>query len=111
MENINFSRARKSLKPYVGDVEAAAVPCGLGRAIGNKVYDGIYVQTFKFLVVASIFEGCVLMYNYHNDMFLNMKNESWNKVISRVLARYSRIFSLYTPYKIKGFCGIYYVGK
>ncbi|EMS49348.1 Type I inositol-1,4,5-trisphosphate 5-phosphatase 12 [Triticum urartu] len=96
--------ARKSLKPYVGDVEAAAVPCGLGRAIGNKVYDGIYVQTFKFLVVASIFEGCVLMYNYHNDMFLNMKNESWNKVISRVLARYSRIFSLYTPYKIKGFC-------
>ncbi|KAM3276405.1 hypothetical protein ACQJBY_044662 [Aegilops geniculata] len=96
--------ARKSLKPYVGDVEAAAVPCGLGRAIGNKVYDGIYVQTFKFLVVASIFEGCVLMYNYHNDKFLNMKNESWNEVISRVLARYSRIFSLYTPYNIKGFC-------
>ncbi|KAM3258556.1 hypothetical protein ACQJBY_050359 [Aegilops geniculata] len=96
--------ARKSLKPYVGDVEAAAVPCGLGRAIGNKVYDGIYVQTFKFLVVASIFEGCVLMYNYHNDKFLNMKNGSWNEVISRVLARYSRIFSLYTPYKIKGFC-------
>lgn len=55
MDNINFSRARKSLKPYVGDVEAAAVPCGLGRAIGNKVYDGIYVQTFMFLVVASIF--------------------------------------------------------
>ncbi|WOK97459.1 type II inositol polyphosphate 5-phosphatase 15-like [Canna indica] len=28
--------ARKSLKPYIGDVDAAAVPCGLGRAIGNK---------------------------------------------------------------------------
>jgi hypothetical protein len=46
MENINFSRARKSLKPYVGDVEAAAVPCGLGRAIGNKVHDKIAVHAF-----------------------------------------------------------------
>ena len=46
MENINFSRARKSLKPYVGDVEAAAVPCGLGRAIGNKVHDKIVVHAF-----------------------------------------------------------------
>jgi hypothetical protein len=46
MENINFSRARKSLKPYVGDVEAAAVPCGLGRAIGNKVHDKIGLHAF-----------------------------------------------------------------
>ncbi|URD81202.1 IPPc [Musa troglodytarum] len=29
--------ARKSLRSHVGDVDAAAVPCGFGRAIGNKV--------------------------------------------------------------------------
>ena len=46
MENFNFSRARKSLKPYVGDVDAAAVPCGLGRAIGNKVYYHIDEHAF-----------------------------------------------------------------
>ncbi|KAF8646582.1 hypothetical protein HU200_065806 [Digitaria exilis] len=28
--------ARNDLKPHVGDVDAAAVPCGFGRAIGNK---------------------------------------------------------------------------
>ncbi|KAL5993496.1 hypothetical protein ACLOJK_014421 [Asimina triloba] len=28
--------ARKNLRPHIGDVDAAAVPCGLGRAIGNK---------------------------------------------------------------------------
>ncbi|XP_042486543.1 type II inositol polyphosphate 5-phosphatase 15-like [Macadamia integrifolia] len=27
---------RKRLRPHVGDVDAAAVPCGFGRAIGNK---------------------------------------------------------------------------
>ncbi|KAL5721411.1 phosphoinositide 5-phosphatase [Ranunculus cassubicifolius] len=27
---------KKNLKPHVGDVDAAAVPCGFGRAIGNK---------------------------------------------------------------------------
>jgi hypothetical protein len=55
MEIVNFSRVRKSLKPYVGDVEAAAVPCGLGRAIGNKVHDGIDVQAFMFLIGAPVF--------------------------------------------------------
>lgn len=30
-------RVRKSLEAHVGDVDAAAVPCGFGRAIGNKV--------------------------------------------------------------------------
>jgi hypothetical protein len=45
-KNINFSRARKSLKPYVGDAEAAAVPCGLRRAIGNKVHYHIDVHAF-----------------------------------------------------------------
>uniref|UniRef100_M8BIR5 Type II inositol-1,4,5-trisphosphate 5-phosphatase FRA3 n=1 Tax=Aegilops tauschii TaxID=37682 RepID=M8BIR5_AEGTA len=29
--------ARTDLKPHIGDVDAAAVPCGFGRAIGNKV--------------------------------------------------------------------------
>ena len=28
---------RSNLRAYVGDVDAAAVPCGFGRAIGNKV--------------------------------------------------------------------------
>lgn len=31
-------RVRDNLKAHVGDVEAAAVPCGFGRAIGNKVF-------------------------------------------------------------------------
>lgn len=30
-------RARRNIRPYVGDVDAAAVACGFGRAIGNKV--------------------------------------------------------------------------
>ncbi|XP_068639736.1 type I inositol polyphosphate 5-phosphatase 12-like isoform X1 [Aristolochia californica] len=42
--------ARKHLRPNIGDVDAAAVPCGFGRAIGNKgavalrmrVYDRIF---------------------------------------------------------------------
>lgn len=33
-----FFRVRHDLKPHVGDVDAAAVPCGFGRAIGNKVW-------------------------------------------------------------------------
>ncbi|KAI4988757.1 hypothetical protein ZWY2020_036074 [Hordeum vulgare] len=35
-----------SLKPYVGDVEAAAVPCGLGRAIGNKGGVGLRIRVY-----------------------------------------------------------------
>ncbi|XP_015611230.1 type I inositol polyphosphate 5-phosphatase 13 [Oryza sativa Japonica Group] len=38
--------ARKSLKPYVGDVEAAAVPCGFGRAIGNKGGVGLRIRVY-----------------------------------------------------------------
>lgn len=30
-------RVRKNLRAHVGDVDAGAVPCGFGRAIGNKV--------------------------------------------------------------------------
>ncbi|MCI71163.1 inositol 145-trisphosphate 5-phosphatase, partial [Trifolium medium] len=28
---------RKNLRKHVGDIDAGAVPCGFGRAIGNKV--------------------------------------------------------------------------
>ncbi|OMO98854.1 hypothetical protein COLO4_13666 [Corchorus olitorius] len=30
-------RVRKNLKMHVGDIDAAAIPCGFDRAIGNKV--------------------------------------------------------------------------
>lgn len=30
-------RVRKTVRPHVGDLDVAAVACGLGRAIGNKV--------------------------------------------------------------------------
>lgn len=32
-----FHRARKNLRPHIGDVDAAAIATGIGRAIGNKV--------------------------------------------------------------------------
>ncbi len=32
-----YFRVRKNLRAHVGDIDAAAVPCGFGRAIGNKV--------------------------------------------------------------------------
>ncbi|KAL4198921.1 hypothetical protein AMTRI_Chr03g48500 [Amborella trichopoda] len=38
--------ARKNLRPHVGDVDAAAVPCGFGRAIGNKGAVGLKMQVF-----------------------------------------------------------------
>ncbi|PKA60915.1 Type I inositol 1,4,5-trisphosphate 5-phosphatase 12 [Apostasia shenzhenica] len=37
---------RKSLRPNVGDVDAAAVACGFGRAIGNKGAVGLRVRVF-----------------------------------------------------------------
>ncbi|URE06339.1 IPPc [Musa troglodytarum] len=42
--------ARKSLRPYIGDVDAAAVPCGFGRAIvsrRNADFDHVY-RTMAF---------------------------------------------------------------
>ncbi|KAG0478464.1 hypothetical protein HPP92_013183 [Vanilla planifolia] len=38
--------ARKNLRPNVGDVEAAAVACGFGRAIGNKGAVGLRMRVF-----------------------------------------------------------------
>lgn len=37
-------RVRRNVSCHVGDVDVAAVPCGFGRAIGNKVH------VFSFLV-------------------------------------------------------------
>ncbi|KAH8496762.1 hypothetical protein H0E87_019492 [Populus deltoides] len=37
---------RNSLKAHVGDVDAAAVPCGFGRAIGNKGAVGLRIRVY-----------------------------------------------------------------
>lgn len=36
ISDVSF-RVRRNLRLHAGDVDAAAVPCGLGRAFGNKV--------------------------------------------------------------------------
>lgn len=33
-----YFRIRNNLRVHVGDVDAAAVPCGFGRTVGNKVF-------------------------------------------------------------------------
>ncbi|WRX23811.1 Endonuclease/exonuclease/phosphatase - like 10 [Theobroma cacao] len=35
-----------NLKPHVGDIDAAAVPCGFGRAIGNKGAVGLRLRVY-----------------------------------------------------------------
>ncbi|XP_064965952.1 type I inositol polyphosphate 5-phosphatase 13-like [Musa acuminata AAA Group] len=42
--------ARKSLRPYIGDVDAAAVPCGFGRAIGNKGAVGLRMRVYDRII-------------------------------------------------------------
>jgi hypothetical protein len=42
-----YGRVRNSLKAHVGDVDAAAVPCGFGRAIGNKVRMSIFIVLYR----------------------------------------------------------------
>ncbi|OVA12118.1 Inositol polyphosphate-related phosphatase [Macleaya cordata] len=37
---------RKNLRPHVGDIDAAAVPCGFGRAIGNKGAVGLRMRVY-----------------------------------------------------------------
>ncbi|XP_015873617.3 type II inositol polyphosphate 5-phosphatase 15 isoform X1 [Ziziphus jujuba] len=37
---------RSNLKAHVGDVDAAAVPCGFGRAIGNKGAVGLRIRVY-----------------------------------------------------------------
>ncbi|KAF5203241.1 Type i inositol polyphosphate 5-phosphatase [Thalictrum thalictroides] len=41
---------RKNLKPHVGDVDAAAVPCGFGRAIGNKGAVGLRMRVYDRMI-------------------------------------------------------------
>ncbi|XP_042461653.1 type I inositol polyphosphate 5-phosphatase 13-like [Zingiber officinale] len=38
--------ARKGLRQYIGDVDAAAAPCGFGRAIGNKGAVGLRMRVY-----------------------------------------------------------------
>ncbi|PKA57756.1 Type II inositol 1,4,5-trisphosphate 5-phosphatase FRA3 [Apostasia shenzhenica] len=38
--------ARRNLVPHIGDVDAAAVACGLGRAIGNKGAVGLRIRVY-----------------------------------------------------------------
>ncbi|KAL6900899.1 hypothetical protein ACP4OV_005575 [Aristida adscensionis] len=38
--------ARNDVKPHIGDVDAAAVPCGFGRAIGNKGGVGLRIRVY-----------------------------------------------------------------
>jgi hypothetical protein len=37
---------RKNLRTHVGDIDVAAVPCGFGRAIGNKGGVGLRIRVF-----------------------------------------------------------------
>ncbi|GKU92310.1 hypothetical protein SLEP1_g6055 [Rubroshorea leprosula] len=41
---------RKSIRMHVGDVDAGAVPCGFGRAIGNKGGVGLRVRVYDRLM-------------------------------------------------------------
>nr|CAD1820359.1 unnamed protein product [Ananas comosus var. bracteatus] len=38
--------ARRNLKQYIGDIDSAAVPCGFGRAIGNKGAVGLRMRIY-----------------------------------------------------------------
>ncbi|XP_078442471.1 type II inositol polyphosphate 5-phosphatase 15-like [Wolffia australiana] len=42
--------ARRSLRTNIGDVDAAAVPCGFGRAIGNKGAVGLRIRIYDRIV-------------------------------------------------------------
>ncbi|ONK72533.1 uncharacterized protein A4U43_C04F20400 [Asparagus officinalis] len=42
--------ARKSIRPNIGDVDAAAVPCGFGRAIGNKGSVGLRMRVYDRVI-------------------------------------------------------------
>ncbi|RWR84655.1 type I inositol polyphosphate 5-phosphatase 12-like protein isoform X1 [Cinnamomum micranthum f. kanehirae] len=42
--------ARKSVRPHIGDIDAAAVPCGFGRAIGNKGAVGLRMRVHDRII-------------------------------------------------------------
>lgn len=58
---IFFLRVKTSIRFHVGDVEVAAVPCGFGRAIGNKV--GLYhlLCCFSLHIIFFTNKGCIKM--------------------------------------------------
>ncbi|KAF3323728.1 type I inositol 1,4,5-trisphosphate 5-phosphatase 13-like protein [Carex littledalei] len=79
--------AKKSLKQYIGDVESAAVACGLGRAIANKGGVGfrmrIYGSTVCFVNchLAAHLEGVIrrnedFEYIYRSMTFTSAANAS-----------------------------------
>ncbi|XP_030937887.1 type I inositol polyphosphate 5-phosphatase 12 isoform X2 [Quercus lobata] len=41
---------KKDLRPFVGDIDAGAVPCGFGRAIGNKGGVGLRIRVYDRIV-------------------------------------------------------------
>nr|DAD32640.1 TPA_asm: hypothetical protein HUJ06_011491 [Nelumbo nucifera] len=41
---------RKNLRAHIGDVDAAAVPCGFGRAIGNKGAVGLRMRVYDRII-------------------------------------------------------------
>lgn len=50
-----YFRVRNSIRAHVGDVDAAAVPCGFGRAIGNKVSrTHIFFADFFFFIINTL---------------------------------------------------------
>eukprot|EP00268_Persea_americana_P047936 TRINITY_DN5024_c0_g1_i2.p1 TRINITY_DN5024_c0_g1~~TRINITY_DN5024_c0_g1_i2.p1 ORF type:complete len:1085 (+),score=190.51 TRINITY_DN5024_c0_g1_i2:138-3392(+) len=63
--------ARKNLRPYIGDVDAAAVPCGFGRAIGNKGAVGLRMRIYGRIIcfVNCHFAAHLEAVNRRNDDF------------------------------------------
>jgi len=61
---------RNSLRAHVGDIDAAAVPCGFGRAIGNKV-----------LLAWSLTTACDhLLFNWSGlKQFYSPESENWRQ--------------------------------
>ncbi|RWR92864.1 type II inositol polyphosphate 5-phosphatase 15 isoform X1 [Cinnamomum micranthum f. kanehirae] len=63
--------ARKNLRPYIGDIDAAAVPCGFGRAIGNKGAVGLRMRIYDRIIcfVNCHFAAHLEAVNRRNDDF------------------------------------------
>lgn len=77
----HFTRARKNLKPHIGDVDAAAVPCGLGHAIGNKVSDFLHTcHYFHYLnlIIFAIFDSEQYEFMYQKYYYsITCKKFTW----------------------------------
>ncbi|GAB2218462.1 hypothetical protein Droror1_Dr00001686 [Drosera rotundifolia] len=63
--------ARNTLKDHVGDIDVAAVPCGFGRAIGNKGAVGLRMRLYDrtFCFVNCHFAAHAEAVNRRNDDF------------------------------------------